>query len=73
MKKRTEKTIYKEEGKGKVTFVTDNVFGDNHYIVYDKEGCVLGRFPLALRIRKTWSEILDLYLKEGNSLVWNLL
>ena len=66
MKRFTEKTIYNEKGKGKITFVTDNKFGDNHYIVFDKDNYPLGYIPMGLMVGKNLSEVLDLYLNGGS-------
>lgn len=66
MKKITEKTIYNEKGKGKITFVTNNKFGDNHYVVFNKENEAIGKYPMGVGCGKTFAQILDLYLNGGS-------
>ena len=66
MKRFTEKTIYKEANKGRITFVTDNKFGDNHYIVYNHENNVLGYIPLGMLNGKKLTDVLNLYCNGGS-------
>lgn len=66
MKRFIEKAIYTEKGKGKITFVTDNKFGDNHYIVYNHENNVLGYIPLGMLNGKKLTDVLNLYCNGGS-------
>lgn len=67
MSKFSAKNLYEDKEKGKIVFVTDYRFGDNHYIIFDKDGNVFDKVPPCLFPKNTnFSMILDLYCNGGS-------
>lgn len=59
-----EKTIYKKAGKGSIVYVEDRRFGDNHYLILDKDGNCIDRIPQRMMPQSNLSDLLDKFIKK---------
>lgn len=60
-----EKILYKETDKGSVVYIEDKRFGDNHYLILDKDGNCIDSIPQRMMPQGNISDLLDKYVKHN--------
>lgn len=59
-----EKIMYKKTDKGSIVYVEDKRFGDNHYLILDKDGNCIDTIPQRAMPQGNLSDLLGKYNKE---------
>lgn len=59
-----EKVIYRKAGKGSIVYVEDRRFGDNHYVILDKDGNCIDRITHRIMPQCSLSDLLDKFIRK---------